>query len=162
MIHNGASWVGGWRDGTRRAAWQWQPTIEAHDPSPPIVLQDPTIGAHPIEAAFIESAAAVHGPVVGATVSAAAIGSASEVPAPAVGASIVAGFVESAAEVYAPDVGEEAPTAPPPVAVVGGGGGGSSRGRPGRLFCTVEDARIDWKDEVEVLLLSLAAIADED
>lgn len=53
-------------------------------------------------------------------------------------------------------------SAPPATATGGGGGGGSSRGRPGRLFRTVEDARIDWKDEVEVLLLSLAAIADED
>ncbi len=114
MIHNGASWVGGWRDGTRRAAWQWQPTIEAHDPSPPIVLQDPTIGAHPIEAAFIASAAAVHGPVVGASIDAAAVAGASTAAAPAVGAAVVAGFVAGAAVVYAPTVESGAEPEPEP------------------------------------------------
>lgn len=117
--------------------------------------------ASPIEVAFIDSTATVYGPSVGAAVAAAAIGSGATVPAPGVAARIAAAFIGSSSEVYGPDVGAEATPAPPPTVVVAGGSG-ASRGRPGRLRRTVEDARVDWNDEAEVLLLALAAVADED
>lgn len=69
---------------------------------------------HPIEAAFIESAAAVHGPVVGASIDAAAVAGASTVAAPAVGAAVVAGFAASSAVVYAPTVESGAEPEPEP------------------------------------------------
>lgn len=47
----------------------------------------------------------------------------------------------------------------PPVAAAATGGGG---GRPGRLRRTVEDARVNWDAEAEVLLLCLVAAIEDD
>lgn len=46
MIHAGARWGSGlYFGGENRARRQWQPTLDTHDPNPPIVLQDPAGGA---------------------------------------------------------------------------------------------------------------------
>lgn len=94
-VHNGAlrgaSRIG-W-PGYDRERWQWQPVLDAHDPSPPITLEDAAAGG--MVSAVAESAGSGVAQAVGASIAAAAASSTGTSTAIAAGAALVGAVVSS-------------------------------------------------------------------